>query len=271
MRPETRKPIVRKRAARPEAAPTAWQGFGPWYHELVGGKGHYYHQRIVVPGVLRLLRLRPRSSLLDLACGQGILSRHLPKKVDYWGVDASTTLIDAARAHAPKGASFLVADVTRPLPLEKQDFSHASIVLALQNMESPGNAIRTASSHLHSGGRLVLVLNHPCFRIPRQSSWGIDEASDTQYRRLNGYLSPQRIPMQVHPGQGDRSPVMWAFHHPLEYYFKALSQAGFAVLDLEEWVSDKTSIGTAARRENRARKEFPLFLALLARKERRPR
>lgn len=270
---ETRKPerrhILRRR--KDVLAPTAWQGFGGWYHDLVGSKGHYYHQKIVLPGALRLMGLRPGSSLLDLACGQGILSRHLPKKVEYWGVDASTSLLEAARTGANPKANFVSADITRALPIGKRDFSHASIILALQNVERPADAIAIASSHLCSGGRLLIVLNHPCFRIPRQSGWGIDDPSDTQYRRLDAYRSPNRVPMRVHPGQGERSPVMWSFHHPLEFYFAALSRAGFSVLELEEWISDKTSIGSASQRENRARKEFPLFLAILARKERKPK
>jgi hypothetical protein len=34
---------------------------------------------------------------------------------------------------------------------------------------------------------------------------------------------------------------------------------------LEEWTSDKESEGKASRMENKARSEFPLFLALRAR------
>ena len=34
----------------------------------------------------------------------------------------------------------------------------------------------------------------------------------------------------------------------------------------EEWISDKRSMGKRAGMENRAREEFPLFLAILAKK-----
>jgi len=36
------------------------------------------------------------------------------------------------------------------------------------------------------------------------------------------------------------------------------------ISDLEEWTSDKVSAGKSARAENRARSEFPLFLAIKA-------
>ena len=43
-----------------------------------------------------------------------------------------------------------------------------------------------------------------------------------------------------------------------------LQQAGFVIQLIEEWGSDKSSVGSAARMENRSRQEFPLFLALKA-------
>ena len=44
-----------------------------------------------------------------------------------------------------------------------------------------------------------------------------------------------------------------------------LSNAGFAVDGLEEWISNKKSRpGKRAKAENRSRKEIPLFLALRA-------
>ena len=67
----------------------------------------------------------------------------------------------------------------------------------------------------------------------------------------------------MHPGKGD-SPVTWSFHRPLSEYFKILKDNRFTVQILEEWSSDKESEGSAARMENRARAEIPLFLAIKA-------
>lgn len=247
---------------------TAWQKAGKWYDRAVGGEGHYYHQRVVLPGALRLLRLEeiPQPSLLDLACGQGVLARGLPPGVEYWGVDAAPALIHAARrrGESPR-RRFLVGDVCAPLPVSKRDFSHAAILLALQNLAEGGKAVANAGRHLKPGGRLVIVVNHPCFRVPRQSSWGVDPASNLQYRRVNRYLSPLKVPLQVNPSRGERSAVAWSFHHPLSDYSRWLHEAGFCVERLEEWASDKVSEGKEARRENLSRREFPLFLAISAR------
>src|SRR5262249_49920639 len=110
------------------------------------------------------------------------------------------------------------------------------------------------------------VLNHPCFRIPRQSSWQVDSEKKIQYRRLDRYLSPMQIPINAHPSKGERSATTLSFHHPLSAYSQWLRDAGFVISCMEEWCSDKVSTGSAAKMENRSRAEFPLFLTLLSQK-----
>ena len=48
-----------KSALRKEPADRAthWQGVADWYDQLVGDEGSDYHQKIVIPGVLRLMQL----------------------------------------------------------------------------------------------------------------------------------------------------------------------------------------------------------------------
>jgi hypothetical protein len=53
---------------------------------------------------------------------------------------------------------------------------------------------------------------------------------------------------------------------PLAEYSRMLFEGGFLIERIEEWVSDKHSVGKASLMENRARSEFPLFMAILARK-----
>ncbi|HUD01412.1 MAG TPA: class I SAM-dependent methyltransferase [Rhabdochlamydiaceae bacterium] len=241
---------------------TSWESSHKWYDCLVGEKGHYYHEHIVLPQSLKLLALKTGDSLLDLGCGQGVLSRQLPAGVDYAGIDASPSLIQEAKKRSQK--PFHVGDITQPLNLKHPPFSHAALILVLQNLEGPEKALENAFRSLKPGGKLLLVLNHPCFRIPRQSSWGVDEAKKLQYRRLDLYMSPLKIPIQTNPSAGEKSPTTWSFHSPLSVYTEALAKSGFLIEKMEEWVSDKKSTGPKARMENRSREEFPLFLAILA-------
>lgn len=248
---------------------TSWETSSSWYDKIVGAKGHYYHEQVILPGVLRLLAAHPveKPQLLDLACGQGILARHLPSRFSYFGLDGAQDLIKKAKSYSyPIPCTFHVEDLSQRIPLKKTGFTHATCILAVQNIASPAALFQTAFDHLSEGGAFIIVLNHPCFRIPRQSSWGVDEAKKLQYRRIDRYLSPLEIPIQTHPGKGGESVTTWSFHRPLAYFTTLLSEVGFVLTHLEEWCSDKKSAGACASMENRSRKEFPLFLTLVAKK-----
>lgn len=253
--------------SKPKNAKTSWEPVQKWYRNIVGDEGHYYHKSIILPGLLRLMELNANSSLLDLGCGTGILGRHVMPELEYHGFDIAPSFIKEAK-HQDKHPAhcYDVADVTKPFNLKDKQFSHAAIVLALQNMENPVGAFKNASKHLKNNGKLFIVMNHPCFRIPRQSSWGIDEQKKIQYRRIDRYYTPMPIPIQAHPSKGDSSAATISFHYPISHYIKWLKEAGFVVSDMEEWCSDKSSTGAAAKMENRSRDEFPLFLAVVATK-----
>lgn len=243
---------------------TSWDSSEEWYNRCVGESGHYYHEAFILSSALRLLNLKPNDSLLDLGCGQGVLERKLPKNIKYTGIDNSKALINDAKKMSK--AQFLVADACQKLPLEEEQFDASCFILSLQNMEFPDKAIKEASRHLKSQGKLLIVLNHPCFRIPRQSNWGIDEQMKLQYRRMNLYMTPQKIPIQTHPSRGNASSTTYTFHHPLSSYISWLNQNGLVITAIEEWCSDKKSEGGRAKMEDRARKEFPLFLCIAAQK-----
>jgi SAM-dependent methyltransferase len=242
---------------------TSWEKDSSWYKEKTTGSGLYFHEHVVIPGAKKLLALPKDANVLDLGCGTGVLGRSIPKDISYLGIDVAPSLVEQAQREdrSPKH-THMTADVTRPLSIES-NFTHATLILSLQNMKDPFSVLKNAAAHLSPNGILVIILNHPCFRIPRQSSWGIDETNKVQYRRINRYLSPLEIPITMHPGK-QNSTVTWSYHHPLGDYTAMLKTNGFVIDTLEEWSSDKRSTGSAAKMENRTRKEIPLFLALRA-------
>ncbi len=248
---------------------TSWERDSKWYKEATGGAGNYFHEHVVIPGARKLLQLSPKAKVLDVGCGTGVLGRAIPKTVSYLGVDAAPSLIEqAAREDHTPLHTYMVADATRPLTIDT-DFTHAALILSLQNMKDPFGVFQNIAGHMVPNGMLVIVLNHPCFRIPRQSSWGIDETNKLQYRRINRYLSPLEIPITMHPGK-QNSTVTWSYHFPLSDYAAMLKTNGFVIDTIEEWASDRKSAGSAAKMENRTRREIPLFLALRAIKFRPP-
>lgn len=244
---------------------TSWEKATPWYDKTVGIEGHYYHKEIIFPKLLDLWNLEnsPAARVVDLACGQGVLSRQLPKNIPYLGIDISPALIKAAKQYDDNPLhNFQVGDITKALKTEEL-FTHAAIILALQNLEFPELAIKNGARLLKKGGIFSLVINHPYFRIPRQSSWGIDDHK-IQYRRIDRYLSPLKIPIQTHPGKLKDKTETISYHFPLETLTLWLKQAGFVIEFVQEWCSNKVSTGSKAKMENRAREEFPLFMLVSA-------
>ena len=239
---------------------TAWKQVGEWYDGIVSKEGHLYHQTIIFPKLKEWYAFKKEDAILDLGCGQGVLARQLPKGTYYLGIDLAKPLIEKAKTYSSH--TFLLGDVTKYLSLERNDFTHVFMILSLQNIERGDRAIRMGAKHLKKGGKMVVVLNHPCFRIPRQSSWGIDEEKKWQYRRVDRYYTPLEIPIDIHPSQGKGSKQTLSYHHPLSTYIEWMVQNGLSITRLEEWLSQKSSTGKWAKRENQARAEFPLFLAL---------
>src|ERR1700752_1769160 len=122
-----------------------------------------------------------------------------------------------------------MADATKPLALEPESFTHAASILAFQNMENQAGVLENAARYLKPRGQLLLVLNHPCFRIPRKSSWGYDDKNKIQYRCIDAYMSDLKIPIEMQPSKRGASPVTYSFHHALSTYSSMLRKSGFVI------------------------------------------
>jgi len=245
---------------------TSWDNVSQWYNGIVGEKGHYYHENVILPNVLRLLKLNPSAKLLDLGCGQGILARAIDQNVNYLGIDLAVNLIEEARRlDTNKNHSYAVADVSGNLPIKFSGFSHATIVLALQNIKHPFKVIKNCAMHLNKGGKLVIVLNHPAFRIPKHADWKVID--NVQFRIEDNYMSHLEIPIDSSPFDNKNNMKTWSYHYPLSAYSEMLLDNGFVIEKIEEWISPKKSEGSMAKIEDKARMEFPLFLTIVAYKK----
>jgi ubiquinone/menaquinone biosynthesis C-methylase UbiE len=256
----------------------SWDHVAPWYDSLAADQGSEYHRAVVIPGVLRLLSVRKGMLVLDVACGQGVVARALHDAgASVVGVDLSPKLIDAARkrsvgegqpATGTRPAAtlrFLVGDARKLPDLGPSRFDAAVCVLAMQNIDPFEPVFAGVSRVLRPGGRFVVVINHPAFRIPRQSRWKLDEGRKLLLREVDGYLTPMKIPIDMRPFKRPGRAVTYTHHRPLQRYVEAAAGEGMAIDALEEWPSHRTSQpGPMARAENRARGEFPVFLALRA-------
>lgn len=246
---------------------TTWGNVADWYDELLSGDDTY-QARVILPNLLRLLAPQGKK-IIDIACGQGFFSKAFAEAgADVVGVDISPNLIAIAKKNVNENLKFEVSPAHNMPFVPDESFEGAMIVLAVQNIKEMAETFKETARTLTKGGKFVMVLNHPCFRIPKQSHWGFDEGENVQYRRIDTYNSSFSVDVDMTPGEKTDKVKTVSFHRPLQDYFKALSSAGFVVTGLEEWISHKKSeAGPRARVEDQARKEFPMFLTIVAEKQ----
>jgi len=239
-----------------------WDPLAGWYDGWMGKDGSKHHKRLAVPQAASLLDLQEGESLLDIGCGQGVF---VPSTLNaggrYTGVDVSPKLLELGREHHSKDAAFIQGDACKlelTRGLTQHSYDAALFLLSIQDINPLDSAIRGAAWALKKGGRVVLVMTHPAFRIPRQSGWGFDEGRKLTYRRIDRYLTPLPIPMKTYPGQEG---VSISFHRPISDYINTLGEYGLMVDAMREIQSFKADDPAS---DNPAEKEIPLFLGLRA-------
>lgn len=242
---------------------SSWGKVASWYDALLEKDSDTYQTQVILPNVMRVLAIQGRERVIDIACGQGFFTRacHEAGAIAV-GADISPELIALARTQSPKEIAFHAAPAHELNFAKDGSFDTALIVLAIQNIEKMDATFAEAHRVLAPGGRMILVLNHPAFRVLKHSSWGYDAESQTQYRRVDRYLSAEKVLVDMHPGKKESTQTV-SYHRSLQDISKALRKNGFSITSLEEWISHRSSEkGPRQDAENTARKEIPLFMML---------
>lgn len=246
---------------------TGWDPVATWYDKLVGESGSDYHRNVILPAALRLLNCQPGERVIDLCCGQGVLIKPLVETgiAHFLGVDASPRLIDMAKARhgSEPRASFITADVCQPGTWADESYDAAACLMAVHDVPDARALFANIARSLKPGGRSVIVMMHPCFRIPKHTHWGWDADQKIQFRRIDRYGTPLEIGITTHPGkQGDDQTNF--YHRPLSDILNAISCSGLSLSSCEELFSHRRSQsnGPFSKAEHRAAVEIPLFLAI---------
>lgn len=252
---------------------TSWGEVAEWYGSLLEEKSTFQRE-LILPNLTSRMNIQKSETILDLACGEGFFSREFYKRgAHVIGVDISKELIEIARKKLEQSKlslkrkiEFFASPASRLNFMNNLSVDAVTIILAIQNIENIKEVLRECERVLKERGSIFIVITHPAFRVPKSSSWGWENEKKIQYRRIDAYMTEQKIPIEMSPGKNS-SPYTLTFHRPLQYYIKALKKNNLCVADLEEWTSNKISTqGSRAGAENIARKEIPLFLYMEARK-----
>ncbi len=247
------------------SANKGWDPLAAWYDGMVGEKGSKYHQELAIPAVLKLLQLKQGDRVIDIGCGQGVLAGYLVKnKVGYVGVDVSSKLIDSAKQRNIKAAEFHVKDATKVHGLNLEPFDEAVFMLSIQDIPNMKAAFESMAKVMKQKSRVVVLMLHPAFRIPRQSGWGYDENRKLQYRRVDSYLSEMNVPLKPFPGR--QQGVSISYHRPMQSYINELGKHGFNTAEIMEIAAGKLA-NTKEKAALRAADEIPMFLGIRAERD----
>lgn len=263
---------------------THWGEVASWYDDYIGQEGSDFHKDIIIPGINRILKKTygnlENISVFDFACGQGVLCRYLASKgVKTYGIDLAKELIDKAKERSEGlDINYMVGDVTDLIDefgnlkhgLKSESLDAITIVLAIQNISPLSPVWKAVYSLLKKNGSLIIVMMHPCFRIPKSSDWNWNDSKHRQERVLWNYLGSHEVQIDSHPGKkasGKDSKSTIHFHRPLQAYINTLGNSRLFVEHIDEWASNKKEQeGVKSEALMMAKNEIPMFLAIQARK-----
>ncbi len=179
---------------------TSWGNVADWYDDTIKDDNSF-QTHVIAPNLQRLLAIQPGQAVLDVACGSGFFSKYCSEAgARVTGIDIAPELIAIATGLRLKNSTFSVGNVEALPTVADKSIDIAFCILALQNIRNVSSVLKEVNRTLKPGGRFLVVLNHPTFRIPKQSSWGWDEATKTEYRRIDGYLTESQIEIDMTPG-----------------------------------------------------------------------
>ena len=197
----------------------------------------------------------PSGRTLDLGCGEGRLARDLTAiGHDVVGVDASPTLLAAAREASPELELHLADAASLPLP----DASFGLVVafMSLQDVDGLAAAVREAARVLAPGGRLCVAIVHP---LNSAGSFGDDAVGTSPFVIEGSYLDP--FPYAEEVARDGYAMRFESVHRPLQTYTEALAAAGLLIERLREPpLPERASVSDRSERWRR----IPLFLHLRA-------
>lgn len=184
--------------------------------------------------------------LLDLACGQGRLSRELARRgAQIVGVDLSAAMLERARAREeehPLHIRYVHADVTTQTTLDKESlFDGITCSFGLSDIDDLEGAITTVARLLRPGGFFAFSILHPCF-----PGWESTQANPSWSPERGYYIEGWWRALT--PTNGLR-PKVGAHHRMLSTYLTTLARHQLVVEEIieppppAEWLAAPPNVG----------------------------
>jgi 2-polyprenyl-3-methyl-5-hydroxy-6-metoxy-1,4-benzoquinol methylase len=245
-----------------KTVPNHWDANASFWIQIIREHRDKYRNDLTDPAMLKAIGQPEGLRVLDAGCGEGYLSRILARNgAIVTGVDSSTKLIEAARAQNVTDALPVTFDTSSvdELPYADNKFDLVVCNHLFNDLYDPSRPIREFSRILCIGGRVIVLMLHPCFYNKHaerhQATNGLIAAS---------YFDTRNIKQEFEV-DGLTSPVPnTTWFRPLEFYTEELRKSDFVITSLTEPHPSADQVRT----DPWWRKGFtrPLFMLLIAQK-----
>lgn len=208
---------------------------------------NYYSKYMNGPALVRAVGQVRGKRVLDMGCGEGSSTRIFAEAgAEMTGVDFSEVMIKAALEEEERnrlGIRYIIADAANLSMLETESFDIAFCYMAIMDIADFEGAIAEAARVLKRGGRLEVVMVHPCFDTRFMDGrmvggWearaGEDGSKEYLYYWTEEYFTRHSYTFEW---RHDRLPapfVTTGFHRTLSDYVNAITGNSMVITGIDE-------------------------------------
>jgi len=212
--------------------PSRWDANASFWVKIIQEHRDKYRNELTDPAMLKAIGNPEGLTVLDAGCGEGYLSRLLARNgAIVTGVDSSAKLIQAAKAQNIADAVPVSYDVSSvdELPYPNDGFDLVVCNHLINDLRDPSEPISEFARVLRRGGRLIILMLHPCFYNKHA-----EREQATNGLIASSYFETRSVE-QAFEVDGLTSPVAnTSWFRPLEFYTEELRKSGFAITSLTE-------------------------------------
>ncbi len=246
---------------------TLWDEAAPVWVSFMEEGGDYHHKYIILPEVYRLIDAQQDEKILDVACGEGTVARHLAKNgAKVTGIDMSKMLDFAIKREEKEqlGISFVRLNATQlSEKFSAGSFDKIMCNMALMDIDDYERVLQQISQVLKENGIFVFSILHPAFSWPACNTIRVPGDSQRNEDR-----------MKVVIDYFDERPVLYTdtpptiqFTRPISAYFNELVTNNFAVVEMSEPKASEEVVQQFPRKAYLDDQMVPDFLIVKAMKK----
>ncbi|MFW9787766.1 MAG: class I SAM-dependent methyltransferase [Candidatus Thorarchaeota archaeon] len=217
---------------------STWDALAPTWVENMRRADEYHHTNIILPEVYRLLEAQKNERVLDVACGEGNVARHLARcGAVVTGIDISR-MLDHAIAKEKEEKLGIDYQKLNAEKLEEEFgeslFHKVVCNMALMDIADYGAALKQVSRVLKNNGVFVFSITHPAFVFPAcrgiRVPWD-SQRNEDRIRLIINYFDERPAIMK---GFSWLPSPLLQFHRPISSYVNELVKNGLHIVEMSE-------------------------------------